>query len=581
MFPTSVKEMKALGWSYADVILFTGDAFIDHPAFGAAVIARVLEAEGLKVAVIPQPNWRDDLRDFRKMGAPKMFFAVTAGAMDSMVNHYTAAKRLRSDDAYSIDGKVGFRPDRATDVYCGILKKLYPDTPIVIGGIEASQRRFTHYDYWDNCLRKSILVTSGADLLICGMGEKQLQTLCRRVLSGEDFHSIKDIPQTAYLGDIQTVDIELASHERCLESRRAEAQNFKIFETESNKYAPTAILGQKVDGKMVVCNPSYPPMTTAELDYIYDLPYTRLPHPRYNGKRIPAFDMIKYSITMHRGCFGGCSFCTISAHQGKFIVSRSKESILREVKKITEDKDFKGYISDLGGPSANMYSLRGKNIEACKRCTKPSCLHPKICPNMQRDHSKLIDLYREVRKVAGVKKATIGSGIRYDLATPEYVEEVLRFHVSGRLKVAPEHTSGTVLNLMRKPDFNNFINFDSLFNEINRKFNLREQLIPYFISSHPGCTDADMAEMAAITKGLNFHLEQVQDFTPTPMTLSTEMYYTGLNPYTMEPVKCARNMEQKRAQRSFFFWYKPEEKRGIIKKLKEIGRSDLIKKIYN
>ncbi len=572
--------MTALGWDYVDVVVFTGDAFIDHPAFGAAVIARILEAEGLRVAVVPQPNWRDDLRDFRKFGEPRMFFSVSAGAMDSMVNHYTAAKRLRSDDAYSVEGKAGFRPDRATDVYCGILKKLYPDTPVVIGGIEASQRRFTHYDYWDNKLRESILVTSGADLLVYGMGEKQMQTLVRRLKKGESFSTIKDIPQTAYLGDIQSVDIELAPHEKCLESRRAEAQNFKIFETESNKYAPTAVLGQRVGDKMVICNPANPPLTTAELDYIYDLPYTRQPHPRYKGKRIPAFDMIRYSITMHRGCFGGCSFCTISAHQGKHIASRSKESILREVRQIVSDPDFKGYISDLGGPSANMYCLTGKNLDICKKCVKPSCLHPKICPNMNTDHSKLIELYRAVRGVAGIKKATIGSGIRYDLATPQYIEEVMRYHVSGRLKVAPEHTSSTVLNLMRKPDFSNFIRFDSLFNEINRKYGLREQLIPYFISSHPGCTDADMAEMAAITKNLNFHLEQVQDFTPTPMTLSTEMYYTGLNPYTLEPVKCARTPEQKKSQRSFFFWYKPEEKRGIIQKLKEIGRSDLINKIY-
>ncbi len=578
--PTTAKEVKALGWDYIDVIVFTGDAYIDHPAFGAAVIARVMEAEGLRVAVVPQPNWRDDLRDFRKLGAPRMFFAVTAGAMDSMVNHYTAAKRLRSDDAYSIDGKAGFRPDRATDVYCKILKDLYPDVPIVIGGIEASQRRFTHYDYWDDTLRKSILVTSGADLLICGMGEKPLQELVRRLRNGEDFSSIKDLHQTAYLSDIQNVDIELASHEQCLANKRAEAENFKIFETESNKYAPSAVLGQKVDGKMVVCNPAYPPITTEELDFIYDLPYTRLPHPRYKGKRIPAYDMIKYSITIHRGCFGGCSFCTISAHQGKFIVSRSVESIMKEVSKILQDTDFKGYISDLGGPSANMYNLMGKNMDACKRCDKPSCLYPKICPNMSRDHSALIDLYRKVRNTEGIKKATIGSGIRYDLASEEYIEEVLRFHVSGRLKVAPEHTSGQVLELMRKPDFSNFIKFDSLFNKINAKYALKEQLIPYFISSHPGCTAVDMAEMASITKDMNFRLEQVQDFTPTPMTLSTEMYYTGFNPYTMEKVKCARSIEQKKEQRSFFFWYKPEEKRNIIRKLKEIGRTDLINKIY-
>lgn len=579
--PTSAKEMKALGWDYVDVVIFTGDAYIDHPSFGAAIIGRVLEKEGFRVAVVPQPNWKDDLRDFKKMGTPRLFFAVTSGAMDSMVNHYTANKRLRSNDAYTPEGKAGFRPDYATSVYSKILKDLYPNVPVVIGGIEASLRRFGHYDYWADKLKESILLESKADVLVYGMAEKSMAELAHKFNDNASLQEILSTPQIAYLSTaVKPVDIELSSFEECLKDKRKQAINFKLVEEESNKYQSTQTIGQRFGKNMVIMNPPYPLLTTEELDTIYDLPYTRKIHPRYKGKTIPAYDMIKHSVTMHRGCFGGCAFCTISAHQGKFIVSRSAESILKEIEKIAEEESFKGYISDLGGPSANMYRLGGKDIEICKKCKRPTCLHPKICPNLNTDHSEVLKLYSAVRKLPFIKKAFIGSGIRYDLATDQYLKEVVKNHVSGRLKVAPEHTNDAVLNLMRKPSFSLFKEFDKKFNKFNEEFNLNQQLIPYFISSHPGCKPEHMAELAIETKKLNFRLEQVQDFTPTPFTLATEIYYTGINPYTMEKVYTAKTPEQKNRQRSFFFWYKGEFKAEIKRFLKEIGRMDLLNALF-
>ena len=579
--PTSAKEMKALGWDYVDVVIFTGDAYIDHPSFGAAIIARVLEKEGFRVAVVPQPNWKDDLRDFKKMGTPRLFFAVTSGAMDSMVNHYTANKRLRSNDAYTPEGKAGFRPDYACSVYSKILKDLYPDVPVVIGGIEASLRRFGHYDYWADRLKESILLDSKADILVYGMAEKSMAELAHKFNDKASLQEILSTPQIAYLSTaVKPVDIELSPFEECLKDKRKQAINFKLVEEESNKYQSTVTIGQRFGKQMVVMNAPYPLLTTEELDAIYDLPYTRKIHPRYKGKTIPAYDMIKHSVTMHRGCFGGCAFCTISAHQGKFIVSRSPESILKEIEKISEEESFKGYISDLGGPSANMYRLGGKDIEICKKCKRPTCLHPKICPNLNTDHSEVLKLYAAVRKLPFIKKAFIGSGIRYDLATDAYLKEVVKNHVSGRLKVAPEHTNDAVLNLMRKPSFALFKEFDKKFNKFNEEFNLNQQLIPYFISSHPGCKPEHMAELAIETKKLNFRLEQVQDFTPTPFTLATEIYYTSINPYTMEKVYTAKTAEQKNRQRSFFFWYKGEFKAEIKRFLKEIGRIDLLNELF-
>ncbi len=589
--PTTKKEVELRGWDELDVIIFSGDAYVDHPSFGAAVIGRILEAEGLRVAIVPQPNWRDDLRDFKKLGRPRLFFGVSAGCMDSMVNKYTANKRLRSDDAYTPDARPDMRPEYPSIVYTQILKRLFPDVPVFLGGIEASMRRLTHYDYWQDRVRPSILVDSGADLLIYGMGEKPIVELTRRLMEGRP---LDDVPQTAYLArEVSPVegDITLYSHEECLKDKKKEAANFRHIEEESNKYAAARIL-QKVGKQLVVVNPPYPPLTTEELDHSFDLPYTRLPHPKYKGKRIPAYDMIKHSVNIHRGCFGGCAFCTISAHQGKFIVSRSKESILREVKAVMELPDFKGYLSDLGGPSANMYRMQGTNQELCRKCKRPSCIHPKVCPNLNTDHRPLLDIYHAVDALPGIKKSFIGSGVRYDLllheskdpkvnqSTREYTRELIARHVSGRLKVAPEHTSDRVLNVMRKPPFAQFETFKKIFDRINQEEGLRQQLIPYFISSHPGCHEEDMAELAVITKRLDFHLEQVQDFTPTPMTVSTEAWYTGYHPYTLEPVFSAKTQREKLAQRQFFFWYKPEERRNIVNELRRIGRSDLIDKLY-
>ena len=597
--PTTKKEVELREWDELDVILFSGDAYIDHPAFGISVIGRVLEAAGYRVAIIPQPDWHGDFRDFKKLGRPRLFFGVSAGAMDSMVNKYTANKRLRSEDAYSPNGRHDLRPEYPSIVYSNILRQLYPDVPIVLGGIEASLRRLTHYDYWKDCIRKSVLCDSGADIVIYGMGEKQIISIAQALENGRKIKDIKDIPQTAYLckerdipEGITTNDIVLHSHEGCLYNKKFQAENFKHIEEESNKKHAQRIL-QKVDSQYIVVNPPYPTMTTEEVDATYDLPYTREPHPKYKGKVIPAYEMIKFSVNIHRGCFGGCSFCTISAHQGKFIASRSKESILKEVKQVIQMPDFKGYLSDLGGPSANMYGMAGKNIKACEHCKRPSCIHPEICPNLNTDHSKLLDIYRTVDALPGIKKSFIGSGVRYDLllhnakdektnhSTQEYTRELIKNHVSGRLKIAPEHTSDRVLYLMRKPSFKQFYQFKRIFDKINKEENLRQQIIPYFISSHPGCKEEDMAELAVITKDLDFHLEQVQDFTPTPMTVSTEAWYSGYDPYTLEPVFSAKTPREKLAQRQFFFWYKPEERRNIEKELKRIGRIDLIGKLYD
>lgn len=594
--PTTKKELELRGWNEVDVVLFSGDAYIDHPAFGAAVIGRLLEAQGLQVAIVPQPNWRDDLRDFKKMGRPRMFFAISAGNMDSMVNHYTANKRLRSDDAYTPDGKSGMRPDYATITYAAIIKKLYPEVPLVIGGIEASLRRYTHYDYWSDKLMPSILVDSKADLLIYGMGEKPIVELIKQIREGKSFKEMTNIPQTSFLSKEipahpKWKNLELVSHEVCLKDKKLYASNFKHIEKESNKYEANRLL-QKTGNRWVIVNPPYEPLKEAELDASYDLPYTRVPHPKYKGKAIPAYEMIKFSVNMHRGCFGGCSFCTISAHQGKHIVSRSKESILNEVKKITAMPDFKGYLSDLGGPSANMYKMKGKNLYICRQCQKPSCIFPKPCFNLNTDHTPLLDIYRSVDQLPGIKKSFIGSGVRYDIlltdpknvevnkSHEEYIRELITNHVSGRLKIAPEHTSDAVLNLMRKPSFAYFGEFKKKFERINREAGLNQQLIPYFISSHPGCHNEDMAELAALTKSFDFKLEQVQDFTPTPMTLATEIYYSGYHPYTLEPVFTAKSKDEKLEQRKFFFWYKGEYKNQIIKDLNRMKRPDLLKKLF-
>ena len=596
--PTTKKEIEHLGWDYIDVILFTGDAYIDHPSMGTAVIGRTLEAHGYKVAVVPQPNWRDDLRDFKKLGRPRLFFGVSAGAMDSMVNHYTANRRRRSDDAYTPDGRAGARPDYPTIVYSEILKRLFPDVPVVAGGIEASLRRLSHYDYWQDRLMPSIMDSAPVDMVCYGMGELATVAIADALSAGAKIEDLTYIPQTVVCRPLREIPAEndddnivLHSFEQCKQSKRCQAENFKNIEIESNRWHGHT-LWQATGDVAIKVNPMNQPMTTEQVDASFDLPYTRLPHPRYRGKRIPAYEMIRHSVCMHRGCFGGCAFCTISAHQGKFIASRSKESIMREVKQVTQMEDFKGYISDLGGPSANMYGMHGHDLERCKRCTRPSCLHPKPCPNLNNDHRALLDIYHSVDALPEVKKSFIGSGVRYDLsmhrsgdpeidrANAQYNEELIRFHVSGRLKVAPEHTSDEVLKVMRKPSFQQFVQFKRIFDRVNERYHLNQQLIPYFISSHPACHEMDMAELASLTKELNFHLEQVQDFTPTPMTVATEAFYTGLHPYTLQPIYTAHSKEEKLAQRKYFFWYDKKYKADIIRSLKKMHRSDLINKLY-
>lgn len=598
--PTSVKEMKARGWEYVDVVLFSGDAYVDHPSFGAAVIGRVLEKAGFKVAVVPQPNWQDDLRDFRKFGAPRLFFGVSAGAMDSMVNHYTANRRRRSDDAYTPGGRHGARPDYPSIVYSKILKDLFPDTPVVIGGIEASLRRLAHYDYWQDRLRPSILVDSGADMILYGMGEKTNLELAQRLAAGENISDITNLRQSVVLRPLgempsQTDSKNIILHpwEVVSKNKKAHSENFKHIEQQSNMADGGATLWQQYGDRVVKVNPMHPVMSTGDIDAAFDLPFTRLPHPRYKGKPIPAYEMIRHSVNLHRGCFGGCAFCTISAHQGKFVASRSPESILKEVRQVTQMEDFKGYISDLGGPSANMYAMGGKNKEVCSKCRRPSCLHPVVCPNLNTDHGPLLDIYKKVDSIPGIKKSFIGSGVRYDLSlhrtgdktvdnnNRQYNEQLISKHVSGRLKVAPEHTEDSVLDIMRKPSFSLFYRFKEIFDDVNRKKNLNQQLIPYFISSHPGCREIDMAELAVKTKDLNFRLEQVQDFTPTPMTLATEIYYTGYHPYTEERIYTAVRPEEKLAQRKYFFWYDRSYRVDIEKSIHKLHRPDLIKKLFS
>lgn len=571
--PTSVKEMRALGWEQADVVFFTGDAYVDHPSFGPAVLGRVLEHAGFRVAIVPQPNWRDDLRDFKKFGIPRLFFAVSGGCMDSMVNHYTANRRLRSDDAYTPDGKAGYRPDYAVTVYSNIIKQLYPDVPLVIGGIEASLRRFTHYDYWSDSLKPSILIDSKADILIYGMGERPIVEVANRLNWGENLYKLRTIPQVAYVDSnlnkhLKSSDsIILSSFEECKTDKLKLGENFRIIEGESNR-VDAKYLVEPYSDSCIVVNPPYPVPTTAEVDSWYDLPYTRLPHPRYRGKTIPAWEMIKFSVNIHRGCFGGCAFCTISAHQGRLIASRSEKSILEEIEKVKLMPDFKGYLSDIGGPSANMYMMHGKDFELCKKCHRQSCLFPMMCQNLDANHEHINQLYAKIRAVKGIKKAFIGSGVRYDMFIErttrpeiEYFENLCRYHVSGRLKVAPEHTSDKVLKQMRKPPFKLFHILKQKFDIINDKYGMKQQLIPYFISSHPASTDADMQQLANETKKLNFKLEQVQDFTPTPMTLSTTIYYTEVDPYTGKKVYVAKNKHDKQKQLSYFFWYKNNDKK--------------------
>ncbi|AOW21077.1 YgiQ family radical SAM protein [Urechidicola croceus] len=594
--PTTNKEVKLRGWEELDVILFSGDAYVDHPSFGPAVIGRILESYGLRVAIVPQPSVTDNLQDFTKLGKPTMFFGVTGGCMDPMVSNYTANKKRRDKDAYTPNGDKGLRPDYASSVYSKILKEKFPDVPVLLGGIEASLRRVTHYDYWSDKLLPTILETSKADMLVYGMGEQPLREIVELMQKGVPFSSIKSVKQTSFFigrdeeppKNKNWEDVSIHSHEVCLKNKKKFASNFKVIEQESNKLVARRIF-QGVGDHMAVINPPFPTMTEDEIDASFDLPYTRLPHPKYNKRGpIPAFEMIKFSINIHRGCFGGCSFCTISAHQGKFIASRSEESILKEVDTVANMPDFKGYLSDIGGPSANMYKMKGKIQSICDKCVAPSCISPVICSNLDTSHKPLTKLYQAVDSHPKVKKSFIGSGIRHDMLVPEfnknadpkeldaYTEEVMTKHVSGRLKVAPEHTSDPVLKLMRKPSFTYFHKFKERFDKINIKKNLKLQLIPYFISNHPACEVEDMANLAAETKNMGFQLEQVQGFTPTPMTVATVIYYSGYHPYTLKPTRTPKSKKEKDDQHRFFFWYKKENKDWIRNTLTKVKRTDLL-----
>ncbi len=597
--PITKKDLEKRGFSNVDVVLISGDAYVDHPSFGTAVVGRIIEDEGFTVAIVAQPNWQDDLRDFKKFGKPNYFFGVTAGCMDSMVNHYTANKRLRSTDAYTPGGEAGFRPDYATETYSKILKEIYPDVPVLIGGIEASLRRVTHYDYWSNALKPSILVDSKADMLVYGMGDQPLREILKLLKKGVPFEGLRTLKQVAFLQKTENAlpknknwnDLELSSHEVCLEDKIKFAANFKTIEVESNKWRADRII-QKVGEQTLVINPPYKTMTEKEIDTSFDLPYTRMPHPKYQKRgAIPAYDMIKFSVNMHRGCFGGCSFCTISAHQGKFIASRSEKSIMAEVDEVVKHPEFKGYLSDIGGPSANMYKMKGKDESICEKCVSPSCIHPVICSNLDTSHKPLTNLYKKVDAHPEVKKAFVGSGIRYDLLVDdfnknnddgnheEYIEQLVKHHISGRLKVAPEHTSDATLKVMRKPSFKYFHKFKEKYDIISEKHGLKQPLIPYFISSHPGCESEDMANLAVETKDMGFQLEQVQDFTPTPMTVATVIYYSGVHPYTLKPYKTVKKKEDKLNQRRFFFWYKRENHEYIKTSLRKADRMDLAEKL--
>jgi len=568
--PVTKKELDYLGWDYADVILISGDAYVDHPSFGIAVIGRILEKQGLRVAILPQPNWQDDLRDFKKLGKPRLFFGISAGNMDSMVNHYTANKRLRSDDAYTSGGKAGFRPDNATIVYSKIIKKLYPDTPVVIGGVEASMRRLSHYDFWEDRLRASILVESEADILVYGMGEKPIVEIAKAMHCENWREEIKKCRQIAFLSrnieQYASNSILLHSYQDELKDKRKYGENFVVFEQESNKKEQKTLIQPYPAGYLVVL-PSYPLPSQQEMDEwaLFDV-MMNTPHPKY-AKRgdIPAFEMIKNSITIHRGCFGGCSFCTISAHQGKFIASRSQQSILKEIEDLVQRDYFKGHISDLGAPSANMYNLKGIDEKLCSNCNRNSCLFPKICQNLSLDHRKLTEIYQKALQIKGVKKITIGSGIRYEMLVGQkkevdkanglsaYLENIVKHHVSGRLKVAPEHTAERVTTMMRKPEFDKFLLFLEHFEHFNRKSGKKQQLIPYFMSAHPGCSKKEMAELSALAQKYRLFTDQVQEFTPTPMTFSTAIYFLGYDPYNNNRVFVARKLEERKEQHAYFF----------------------------
>jgi uncharacterized radical SAM protein YgiQ len=590
--PMSAEEMRQRGWDWVDVVFVTGDAYVDHPSFAMAVLHRVLEAAGFRVAILSQPHWHS-AEPWRQFGKPRLFFAVSAGNMDSLINHYTANKKVRNDDAYSPGGRIGLRPDRATIVYCQRAREAFPGVPVIAGGVEASLRRLAHYDYWSDTVRRSILLDSKADLVVFGMGEKPIVEIARRLAAGQSVRDLRQLRSVAYaLGAKETSDamerwrrtptngcqpIFLPSYEEVKTDKWAFAEATRLIHLHTNPYNAATLI-QLHDHQAVVCNPPELPLSQEEMDRIYDLPYTRRPHPSYR-EPIPAYEMIKDSVTIMRGCFGGCTFCSITAHQGRIIQSRSQESILREVRKLANDPDFKGIVSDVGGPTANMYQMRCTRPEVEAKCRRLSCVHPTICRLLGTDHGPLIELLRRARQEPGIRKILVSSGIRMDLAqlSPEYVSELAAHHVGGRLKVAPEHTDPSVLGLMKKPAIDNFDDFATMFRQATEKARKPKQfLVPYFIASHPGSDLKAMIDLALYLKRNGYRPDQVQDFIPAPFDVATCMYYTGIDPFTKKSVTVARNLRDRKLQRALMQFFKPENWFEVREALLRAGRADLI-----
>lgn len=588
--PISANEMAARGWDAVDVVFVTGDAYVDHPSFAMAILHRVLEHAGFRVAILSQPDWKT-CEPWRQFGRPRLFFAVSAGNMDSLINHYTANKKVRNDDAYSPGGKIGLRPDRATLAYCQRAREAFPGVPVIAGGVEASLRRLAHYDYWSDTVKRSILLDSKADLLVYGMGEQNILAIAQKLKAGGTLRDLRSLRGVAYaLGakdsdalqaqGLQTLGekVELVpSFEQVRDDRFAFAEATRIIHTNTNPFN-AATLVQFHDRQAVVQNPPSFPLSQAEMDAVYDLPFTRRPHPSYK-EPIPAHEMIKDSVTILRGCFGGCTFCSITAHQGRIIQSRSQASVLKEVEKLAADPEFKGIISDIGGATANMYTMRCSRPEVEAKCKRLSCVHPTVCKLLGTDHGPLVELMRVVRNTEGVRKVLVSSGIRMDLAqmSPEYVRELAEHHTGGRLKVAPEHTSPKVLELMKKPPIDNFGVFAEQFQQASADAGKpKQQIVPYFIASHPGCDLAEMIDLALYLKRNGYRPDQVQDFIPAPFDIATCMYYTGLDPFTKKPVQTAKNLGDRKLQRALMQFFKPENYFEVREALIKAGRADLI-----
>jgi uncharacterized radical SAM protein YgiQ len=577
--PMSMEEAKKRGWEELDVVFVTGDAYIDHPSFAMAILGRTLEAAGYRVGIISQPDWQT-CDPWKRFGKPRLFFAISAGNMDSMINHYTANKKVRNDDAYSPGGRIGLRPDRATLAYCQRARQAFKGVPVIAGGVEASLRRLAHYDYWSDKVKRSILLDSKADLVAFGMGENAIVEIARRLEAGETVKDLRDMRGAAYaLGASESIPedaLALPSYEEVVADKYAFAEATRIIHNETNPHNARRLV-QKHGTQAIVCNVPQLPISEAAMDAIYGLPYTRRPHPSYK-EPIPAYEMIKNSVTIMRGCFGGCTFCSITAHQGRIIQSRSKESVLTEIKKMTEDTEFKGVVSDIGGPTANMYQMRCTKPEVEAVCRRQSCVHPKICKLLGVDHKPVIELMREAREMPGIKKVLVASGIRMDLArtSPEYLKELTAHHVGGKLKVAPEHVDAGVLNNMRKPKNNDFEHFTDVFQKESKRVGKKQFIVPYFIASHPGSDINAMIELALFLKRNGYKPDAVQDFIPAPLDVATTMYYTGLDPFTKKPVHIAKTMKERKAQRALMQFFKPENYFEVREALREVGRMDLV-----